>query len=146
MATIRVLFLCSGNSARSQMAEALLRKLGGKKFEAHSAGLEPKGMNPLTVEALEEIGLDAGGQNSKSLQVYLGQKFAHVITVCDHANEKCPAWPGNSQRHHWGFEDPAAVKGTHDEQLNAFRRIRDEIAERIKLWLQELAGAQANSA
>ena len=138
MAKTKVLFLCTGNSARSQMAEALLRHLGGNRFEAHSAGLDPKGMNPLTVEALAEIGLDTEGQSSKNLQIYLGQTFDHVITVCDHANEKCPAWPGKTQRHHWSFEDPAAATGTHEEQLKVFRKIRDQISARIKAWLQDV--------
>lgn len=143
MAKPRVLFLCTGNSARSQMAEALLRHLGGNRFDAHSAGLDPKGMNPLTVEALAEIGLDTKGQSSKSLQIYLGQKFDHVITVCDHANEKCPAWPGKTQRHHWSFEDPAAATGTHEEQLKVFRKIRDQISARIKAWLQDVPSRSA---
>lgn len=143
MAKPRVLFLCTGNSARSQMAEALLRHLGGNRFEAHSAGLDPKGMNPLTVEALAEIGLDTKGQSSKSLQVYLGHHFDHVITVCDHANEKCPAWPGKTQRHHWSFEDPAAATGTHEEQLNVFRKIRDKISARIKAWLRDVPSRSA---
>lgn len=143
MAKTKVLFLCTGNSARSQMAEALLRHLGGNRFEAHSAGLDPKGMNPLTVEALAEIGLDTKGQSSKSLQIYLGQTFDHVITVCDHANEKCPAWPGKTQRHHWSFEDPAAATGTHEEQLKVFRKIRDQISARIKAWLQDVPSRSA---
>ena len=143
MAKPRVLFLCTGNSARSQMAEALLRHLGGNRFEAHSAGLDPKGMNPLTVEALAEIGLDTEGQSSKNLQIYLGQTFDHVITVCDHANEKCPAWPGKTQRHHWSFEDPAAATGTHEEQLKVFRKIRDQISARIKAWLQDVQSRSA---
>jgi len=143
MAKPRVLFLCTGNSARSQMAEALLRHLGGNRFEAHSAGLDPKGMNPLTVEALAEIGLDTKGQSSKSLQIYLGHHFDHVITVCDHANEKCPAWPGKTQRHHWSFEDPAAATGTHEEQLNVFRKIRDKISARIKAWLRDVPSRSA---
>jgi len=143
MAKTKVLFLCTGNSARSQMAEALLRHLGGNRFEAHSAGLDPKGMNPLTVEALAEIGLDTEGQSSKNLQIYLGQTFDHVITVCDHANEKCPAWPGKTQRHHWSFEDPAAATGTHEEQLKVFRKIRDQISARIKAWLQDVQSRSA---
>ena len=143
MAKTKVLFLCTGNSARSQMAEALLRHLGGNRFEAHSAGLDPKGMNPLTVEALAEIGLDTEGQSSKNLQIYLGQTFDHVITVCDHANEKCPAWPGKTQRHHWSFEDPAAATGTHEEQLKVFRKIRDQISARIKAWLQDVPSRSA---
>lgn len=143
MAKTKVLFLCTGNSARSQMAEALLRHLGGNRFEAHSAGLDPKGMNPLTVEALAEIGLDTEGQSSKNLQIYLGQTFDHVITVCDHANEKCPAWPGKTQRHHWSFEDPAADTGTHEEQLKVFRKIRDQISARIKAWLQDVPSRSA---
>ncbi len=140
----RVLFLCTGNSARSQMAEALLRKFGGDKFEAFSAGLEPKGINPLTIEVLKEAGIDISGQSSKDLKGYFGHRtFQWLITVCSHADAMCPTtWPGVLHRVHWPFDDPAAAKGTHEEQLAVFRKIRDQIADRINSWLQEMENAQ----
>ncbi len=135
---IRVLFLCTGNSARSQMAEALLRKYAGERFEVHSAGLEPKGINPYTVQVLEEIGVDTSQHTSKTLQNYIGTAhFGYLITVCSSAEEKCPIFPGMGVRLHWPFEDPAAFAGTSDEILNKFRSIRDQIDQRIQSWLAE---------
>jgi arsenate reductase (thioredoxin) len=135
----RVLFLCSGNSARSQIGEALLRKYAGDRFEVHSAGLEAKGINPYTVRALEEIGIDMSGHRSKSLDEYLGKvHFAYLITVCDRAAEACPIFPGMGQRLHWPFEDPAAFVGSEEETLNQFREVRDQIDERIRAWLAEI--------
>jgi arsenate reductase (thioredoxin) len=133
----RVLFLCTGNSARSQMAEAFLRKVGGEAFEAHSAGLEPKGMNPLTVQVMQEVGIDVSGQKSKGVGEYLGKVlFQYLITVCDDAEKNCPStWPGISQREHWSFEDPAAFDGTEAEKLAKFRQVRDQIETRIKAWV-----------
>ena len=135
----RVLFLCTGNSARSQMAEAFLRKYAGDRFEAHSAGLEPRGVNPLTVQVMQEVGIDISGQSSKGVDTYLGKVlFQYLITVCDDAEKNCPtAWPGVNQRMHWSFEDPAAFEGTIDEKLNKFRQIRDKIEDRIQIWLVE---------
>jgi arsenate reductase len=135
----RVLFLCTGNSARSQMAEAFLRKYAGDCFEAHSAGLEPRGVNPLTVQVMQEVGIDISGQSSKGVDTYLGKVlFQYLITVCDDAEKNCPtAWPGVNQRMHWSFEDPAAFEGTIDEKLNKFRQIRDKIEDRIQIWLVE---------
>ncbi len=137
--TTRVLFLCTGNSARSQMAEAFLRKYGGDKFEAFSAGLEPKEINPLTIQVMQEIGIDIAGQTSKGIEVYLGKTFFHyLITVCDDAEKNCPTfWPGVNHRLHWSFEDPAAFEGTDKEKLAKFREIRDQIEQRIKDWLTE---------
>ena len=133
----RVLFLCTGNSARSQMAEAFLRKYGGAKFEAYSAGLEPKGLNPFTVQVMQEAGIDISGQRSKNVGEYLGKVlFQYLITVCDEAEKNCPsAWPGISKREHWAFEDPADFEGTAEEKLAKFREIRDQIEQKIRVWL-----------
>ena len=135
----RVLFLCAGNSARSHMAEAFLREYGGDRFEPHSAGLEPKGMHPLTVRVMSEVGIDVSAQKSKGVEVYLGKKlFQHLITVCDDADRNCPTiWPGVSNRMHWSFQDPAAVEGTKQEKLAKFREVRDLIEKKIKEWLAE---------
>ena len=127
----RVLFLCTGNSCRSQMAEGLLRSLGGGACEAFSAGTEPHGLNPMAVEAMREIGIDISGHRSESVEVYSGQTFDHVITVCDHARETCPLLPGGEQ-HHWSFDDPAAATGSRGERMAVFRRVRDEIAARLR--------------
>lgn len=132
---IRVLFLCSGNSARSQMAEGLLRSFGGVDFEIHSAGTEPKELHPLAVEVMRETGIDIAGHESKSLECFLGHQFDYIITVCDRARDSCPTFPGDNQRIHWGFEDPAAVIGTRAEQLAVFRRVRNEISERLRVWV-----------
>ena len=135
---IKVLFLCTGNSARSQMAEAFLRKYGGDRFEAYSAGLEPKGMNPFTVQVMDEVGISVRDQVSKDLRVYLGHiNFGYLVTVCDHAEKNCPTtFLGVSQRLHWSFEDPAAVDGTADEKLAKFREVRDQIDEQVRQWIQ----------
>ena len=135
----RVLFLCTGNSARSQMAEAFLRKYAGDFFEAYSAGLEPKGVNPLSILAMSEVGIDMSSQKSKSVSEYLGRVFIQtLITVCDNAEKNCPtAWPGIVNILHWSFEDPAAFIGTEDEKLSKFREVRDQIDQKIKTWLAE---------
>jgi arsenate reductase len=132
---IRVLFLCTGNSARSQMAEGLLRAFGGGDFEIYSAGTDPKVLNPLAIEAMREIGIDISGHESKSLERFLGQHFDYIITVCDRARDSCPTFPGDNQRIHWGFEDPVAVTGSRAEQLVVFRRVRNEISERLRVWV-----------
>ncbi len=133
----RILFLCTGNSARSQMAEAFLRKYGGEQFEAYSAGLEPKGLNPLTVQVMQEVGIDISQQKSKGVETYLGKiLFQCLITVCDDAEKNCPStWPGISKREHWSFEDPAAFEGSNEEKLAKFREIRNQIEARIKNWI-----------
>lgn len=135
----RVLFLCTGNSARSQMAEVFLRYYAGDRFEAHSAGLEPKPINPLTLAVMEEIGFDLSEQRSKGVEVYLGKThFDYLITVCDDADKNCPTvWPGVNQRLHWSFEDPAQFVGTEEQKLAKFRQIRDAIRERVKAWLTQ---------
>jgi len=135
----RVLFLCTGNSARSQMAEVFLRFYAWGRFEAHSAGLEPKPINPLTLVVMEEIGFDLSEQRSKGVEVYLGKThFEYLITVCDDADKNCPTvWPGVNQRLHWSFEDPAQFVGTEEQKLAKFRQIRDAIRERVKAWLTQ---------
>lgn len=130
-APIRVLFVCTGNSARSIMAEALLRQRGGDAFEVHSAGTEPKGINPLTLRVLAEAGLDGSGARSKSVGEFLGQPFDYVVTVCDQARQSCPVFPGVHESLHWGYEDPAAAVGTEEERLEAFRRVFIALGERI---------------
>jgi arsenate reductase len=132
---IRVLFLCTGNSARSQMAEGLLRSLGGADFEVFSAGTDPKGLNPLAVEVMRESAIDIARHESKALGRFLGKEFDYVITVCDRARDNCPTFPGDNQRIHWGFDDPAAATGSREQQLAVFRRVRNEISERVRLWV-----------
>ena len=128
----KLLFVCTGNSARSQMAEGYLRQAFGDKYEALSAGVEPKGLDPRAVEAMREIGVEIAGQQSKDVKSLLGQHIAYVVTVCDNAKERCPIFPGAVKYLHWSLADPAAVDGTHDEKLAAFRKVRDELIFRIK--------------
>ncbi len=139
MSQTRVLFLCTGNSARSQMAEAFLHKYAGDRFEPHSAGLEPKAVHPLTIKVMEEIGVDISGHTSKGFEIYLGKMlFQYLITVCDEAEKNCPTtWPGVSNRLHWHFEDPAAFIGTEEEKLVKFRQVRDQIGQKVKEWIAE---------
>jgi arsenate reductase len=133
----KVLFLCTGNSARSQMAEAFLRRYGGDDYEAFSAGLEPTTIHPLTRKVMEEIGFDLDGQRSKSVKEYLGKEhFGYLITVCDHAEKNCPTtFFGFAQRMHWSFEDPAAFEGSHEDKIEKFREVRDLIGQHIQSWL-----------
>ena len=134
-----ILFLCSANSCRSQMAEALLRKHAGDRFCVHSAGLEPGEIHPLARTAMEEIGLDLSGQYSKGLDVYLGSLAVHrLIIVCDRAARSCPSvWPGVLERYVWPFEDPARAEGSEEEKLAKFREVRDAIDRKIQEWLAE---------
>ncbi len=134
---VKVLFLCTGNSARSQMAEGMLRNLAGIRFEVFSAGLEPQGINPLAAKVMKEIGLDLSGHESKAIDQFLGEHFAYVITVCSQAESRCPIFPGATIRLHWPFDDPAAVQGTEEQKLAKFREIRDQIQARIASWLKE---------
>jgi arsenate reductase (thioredoxin) len=127
----RVLFLCVHNSARSQMAEGLLRARAGDRFEAFSAGNEATEVRPLAIAAMAEIGIDISGQHSKTTADLGGRRFDYVITVCDDAKEACPYYPNAGQQIHWGFDDPAAATGTDDERLAVFRRVRDAIDARI---------------
>ena len=134
-----VLFLCTGNSARSQMAEALLRKHAGDRFDVHSAGTEPKGVNPLTVKVLDEVGVPTEGLRSKNLTEYLKLPVGYLIIVCGDADQSCPRiWPGVTNRLFWPFDDPAAAQGSEEVRLEAFRRTRDQIEARIKEWLAEM--------
>lgn len=134
----KVLFLCTGNSARSQMAEVLLRAYSGDRYEAFSAGLKPQEINPYTIKVLEEIGLDTSQQYAKSLTTYLGKvHFGYLITVCGSAEKNCPVFPGMGQRIHWPLEDPAAFEGSPEETLEKFREIRDQIDRYIRKWLDQ---------
>ncbi len=137
----RVLILCTGNSARSQMAEGLLRQDAGDLFEVFSAGVDPSQVRPLAIEAMREVGIDISGQRSKSVDEFLGEEFDYVITVCDNANEHCPVFPGKTKRIHWSFEDPAAATGDEKVQFDVFRRVRDQIRQRLSEWTSELKEA-----
>lgn len=130
----RVLFICTHNSARSQMAEGFLRHIAADQFEVHSAGTEATEVRPLAIQAMAEIGVDISGQQSKTLERYLGQPWDYVITVCDDANESCPVFPGASERSHWSFTDPSKATGTEAQRLAVFRAVRDEIARRVRLF------------
>ena len=134
----RVLILCTGNSARSQMAEGLLRDLAGARFEVESAGTRPTALRAEAIEAMREAGIDIGGQHSKSVDEFDGQRFDYVITVCDHARESCPVFPAGTERIHWGFDDPAAAEGNEEKRLAAFRRVRKEIEARLRAWLEDV--------
>ena len=131
----RVLFLCTHNSARSQMAEGLLRNLAGDRIEVFSAGTERTRVQPLAIEAMREIGIDITGHRSKTLDEFAGENFDYVITVCDRANESCPIFPGTTERIHWSFDDPTAVTGTDEQKLRAFRTVRDAIQQRLRMFL-----------
>src|SRR5918992_3810405 len=122
-----VLILCTGNSARSQMAEGLLRHDGGARFEVESAGVSPTAVRAEAVAAMRELGIDITGQRSKSVDEFAGQEFDYVITVCDNARESCPVFPARTERVHWSFDDPAAAPGDFAARLAVFRRVRDEI-------------------
>ncbi len=139
----KVIFLCTGNSARSQMAEALLRQHAGDDFEVYSAGTEPKGMNPYTVQVMQELGVDMSAHHSKSVREFLGHmNFGYVITVCDDAEENCPAvFLSQGQHLHWSFEDPAKATGSEEDIRAKFREIRGQIDGRIRAWLGELETA-----
>ncbi|MGQ9917558.1 MAG: arsenate reductase ArsC [Bryobacteraceae bacterium] len=136
----RILVLCTGNSARSQMAEGLLRAALGDRFEIHSAGSKPSRVRPEAIAVMKELGIDISGHRSKHLDEFLGTEFRYVITVCDNAAETCPVFPGVAERIHWSFEDPAAVEGDEETRLAAFRRIRGQIAERIRAFAASLKG------
>lgn len=135
----RVLFVCTHNSARSQMAEGFLRFHGGDRFEVFSAGTEASAVRPEAIAVMAELGIDISHQESKTYERYLGERFEWVITVCDRARQTCPVFPGAANSAHWDFEDPANVEGTNAERMEVFRRVRDEINERVKAFV--LAGA-----
>ena len=132
----RVLFLCTHNSARSQMAEGLLRRLGGGRFEAASAGTEATGVHPLAIRVMAELDIDLGGHTSKTVEGLVDRPWDYVITVCDAANEACPVFPKKASRLHWSFEDPSQASGTEDQRLEVFRRVRDQILRRITDWIR----------
>ncbi|MGH9943854.1 MAG: arsenate reductase ArsC [Pyrinomonadaceae bacterium] len=130
-----VLILCTGNSARSQMGEGLLRHDGRGRFEVSSAGTKPGGVRPEAVEAMRQIGIDISRHRSKSVEEFTGHAFDYVITVCDHAKESCPVFPARTRLIHWSFDDPAAAPGDYAERLSTFRRVRDEIRARLREFI-----------
>ena len=137
----KVLFVCVHNSARSQMAEAFLRSLGGEQFEAVSAGIEPGVLNPLVVEVMREVSIDISQNKTKSVFDFYenGEVFSYVITVCDQASaEMCPMFPGSAKKLHWSFADPSSFTGTREEKLEQTRRVRDAIKKQLEEWLREL--------
>lgn len=134
----RVLILCTGNSARSQMAEGLLRHDGGDRFEVESAGVIASFVRPQAIAAMEDIGIDITGHRSKSVEEFTGRDFDYVITVCDNAKESCPVFPAKTQRIHWSFDDPAEASGSEEEKLAVFRRVRDEIRSRLREFIEEV--------
>lgn len=138
----RVLFLCTGNSARSQMAEGVLRQVAGDLFEVASAGLSPSFVRPEAIKVMHEIGIDISGHRSKSVDEFSGEEFDYVITVCDNANEQCPVFPGNTKRIHWSFDDPASAKGDESARLAVFRKVRDEILNRLRLFSAAIRTAE----
>lgn len=140
MAKRKVIFLCTGNSARSQMAEGFLRHYANEHFDIHSAGLKPSQVNPLAIQVMREQGIDISGQRSKSVREYMGYvQFDDAIIVCRNAEEDCPSLHADARRiHRWLFEDPVAYAGNDDEKLNKFREIREQIDTRLRLWLDEL--------
>jgi len=140
----RVIFVCTHNSARSIMAETLLRAKGGDAWEVVSAGTEPGEVRPLTLRVLEEAGLPTQGLRSKSVAEFMGQAFDYVITVCDSARRACPVFPGDGERLHWGYDDPSAVGGTEEERLRAFRRVFTALSQRIDLFLAVGSGQGAS--
>lgn len=138
----RVLFVCIHNSARSQMAEELLRHIAGDRFDVYSAGLEPGNLNPLAVDVLREIGIDIAGKKPVGVFEFIkkGILFSHVITVCDESSaERCPVFPGVTNRLHWSFPDPATFTGSYEERLARTRMVRDSIVDRIRTWIGENA-------
>jgi len=143
----KVLFVCSHNSARSQMAHGWLKHLAGDRFEVYSAGVEPGTVNPLAVKAMAEVGVDIADHKAESIRAYLGKLPVYwLIVVCDKAAESCPrVWPGVGERLHWFFEDPSAATGTEEEKLAVFRRVRDEIRQQIEQWLAEQPLVKARS-
>ena len=140
MDKLRVLFVCTHTRARSQRAEGFLRFHGGDRFEAFSAGTEATAVRPQAVNVMAELGIDISRQESKTFERYLGEPFAWVITVCDRARQSCPVFPGTENTAHWGFDDPAEAEGSEAERMEVFRRVRDEINARVKMFV--LAGGR----
>lgn len=142
MARQNVLILCTGNSARSQMAEGLLKALAGERMNVYSAGSKPSVVNPFAIQAMAERGIDISHYRSKHLNEFLSRPFDYVITVCDNAAETCPLFPGRAERIHWSYPDPASVTGTEDERLQAFRAVRDKLQATLQAWLTERANKE----
>ena len=136
----RVLFVCTHNSARSQMAEGMLRAWGEGRFEAFSAGTEVTSVRPEAIQVMREIGIDIGAQRSKSFEEFLGQPFDWVITVCDQARQNCPVFPSVGETAHWSVEDPSAAEGTDAQRLDVFRRVRDDLRDRMRTFMPAAAG------
>jgi arsenate reductase len=134
----RVLFLCTGNSARSQIAEGFLRHMAGDKFEVYSAGVKPTQVNPLAIKVMAEVGVDMSKHRSKSAMEFIGQKFDYVITVCDNAKQTCPVFPGHYEKLHWSLEDPAEAEGSEEDKLKVFRKIREEIKDNVLVFIKSL--------
>lgn len=134
----RVLILCTGNSARSQMAEGLLQEMAGDRVEVASAGVSPTQVRAEAIAAMREIGIDISSYRSKSVAEFVNQNFDYVITVCDNANEQCPVFPGHVKRIHWSFDDPAAAQGDDEARLSVFRQVRDEIRDQLRLFVETL--------
>ncbi len=134
----KVLFVCTGNSCRSQMAEGMLRYYEKDKFEVFSAGLEPSYVHPLAIKTMAESGIDITNQHSQTVNEFLGEDFSYVITVCDSAKELCPVFPGKYNAIHWSIEDPASTEGTESERMKDFRRVRQNIQERINHFISNL--------
>jgi arsenate reductase len=132
----RVLILCTGNSARSQMAEGILRSIAGDTFDVASAGIAPSRVRAEAIEAMSDIGVDISTHRSKSVDEFLKERFDYVITVCDNAKESCPVFPGNAERIHWSFDDPAAYEGPDAEKLSEFIRVRDQIREKLRSFVE----------
>lgn len=137
MSKPKVLFLCTGNSCRSQMAEGFLRHLAGERFDAFSAGTKPVGLNPDAVKVMKEAGIDISGQRSKNVSEFIGQRFPYVVTVCDTAKESCPIFPGAFRTLHWSLPDPAAAEGSFEERVEVFRQVRDEIEQHIREFIAQ---------
>jgi arsenate reductase len=142
---LRVLFICTHNSARSQMAEGLRRHIAGDRYEVASAGTEKSVVRPDAITVMAEVGVDISGSESKTLERYLDDRWDYVITVCDDANESCPVFPGAANRSHWSFRDPSKFQGTDEERLEFYRRIRNEIAARVRLFVNATQPSPAAS-
>lgn len=132
----KVLFLCTGNSCRSQMAEGFLRHMARDRFEVFSAGVKPTQVNPLAIKVMAEVDIDISKHRSKSAMEFIGKQFDYVITVCDNAKQTCPVFPGKYEKIHWDLEDPAETQGSEEERIVVFRKIRDEIRQRIEEWIK----------
>ena len=132
---LRVIFVCTGNSARSQMAEAILRHDAGDRFEVVSAGVDPRGVHPLAIDAMSRVGIDISGATSKPVSMFLGQRFDYVITLCDRARSTCPVFPGGAQTLHWGLDDPAEATGSPEERAAAFDRVLTEVSGRLHRFI-----------